>query len=244
MNEEIFSIIMPAYNAEKTIVESIDSVLNQTFKDFKLYIIDDASNDTTVDIVKSFNDERIILIKNEINSGVAETRNVGIKLCAGKYISFIDSDDLWQESKLENQYYFLTNGKNVVCSNYSVFCDDGRKYERLNPEIISYRMMLKSNYIGNLTGAYNAELLGKFYQKAIGHEDYLMWLSIIRKAGLAYCIQKSLAKYRLSNTSVSSNKLRVIKWQWNIYVRELKLPLFKSLFYFTCYIFSAIKKRV
>lgn len=244
MSEEIFSIIMPAYNAENTITESIASVLNQTFENFKLYIIDDASTDTTVDIIKSFNDERIILIKKEFNSGVAETRNVGISLCAGKYISFIDSDDLWQNSKLEKQHHFLINGKNVVCSNYSVFWEDGRMYERISPEVISYEMMLKSNYIGNLTGAYNAEQIGKFYQKNIGHEDYLMWLSIIRKDGLAYCIQESLAKYRLSNTSVSANKMKVIKWQWNIYVKELKLPFFKSLFYFAFYVFSAIKKRV
>lgn len=240
---ETFSIIMPVFNSEKTVSDSINSVLNQTYSNFKLYIINDSSTDNSKDIILSFNDNRIIYLETPENLGVAYARNLGIKHCTGNYISFLDSDDLWLPQKLEMQLSKLCDGYDVVCSNYITFTNDSELSLRQSPTIIKYTSMLKSNFIGNLTGTYNAYNLGKFFQKKVGHEDYVMWLEILKKSNKAFCIQDTLAKYRVSNTSLSSNKFRTIKWQWSIYRNELKLSNIKSLYYFSHYILNALKKR-
>lgn len=245
MINEVFSIIMPAYNAEETIKLSIESVLAQSEPNFKLYIVNDCSTDSTKEIIKNFIDERIIYIENSSNLGVALSRNKAIESCMGHYICFIDSDDLWHSCKLEEQLVLLTQGWNVVASNYSTFKKSPEYIIncRKSPEIIDYSAMLKSNFIGNLTGVYNAKNLGKFYQKPVGHEDYIMWLEVITASGSAYCVQKNLAYYRLSQKSISSNKLQALKWQWIIYRKILNIPLFKSLCYFLCYIYLGLRKR-
>lgn len=244
MNNELISIIMPAYNAEKTISDSIDSILKQSYDNFKLYVINDNSTDKTATIVNHKESDKIKIINNSVNLGVAKSRNIGISQCKGKYIAFLDSDDLWEPNKLEKQLEILNSGWDVVCSNYTTFTNDcSFLNNRTSKNIISYSDMLKSNYIGNLTGIYNSEKIGKILQKNIGHEDYIMWLEILKKSEKAYCIQESLAKYRLSNTSLSGNKLKAIKWQWIIYRTELHLSLPNSIYYFTHYILNALKKR-
>lgn len=242
---EIISIIMPAYNAEKTISQSIHSVLEQTFSDFKLYIINDASSDYTEDIVKSIKDERVIYIKNNTNLGVAASRNIAISICEGQFIAFLDSDDIWAKDKLELQYNILINGWDVVCSNYVTFYNELTNINghRKSPEIIHYKDMLKSNYIGNLTGVYNSRKIGKIQQRNIGHEDYVMWLEIMKSASKAYCIQNSLAMYRISPSSLSGNKLRAIGWQWHIYRNVLGFGFLKGFYYFLCYVYNGISKR-
>lgn len=243
---ETFSVIMPTYNSSSTLNDSIKSVLNQSFRDFILYVIDDCSNDETEEIVKNYSDSRVVYLKTDKNSGVADARNMGIRSASGKYITFLDSDDIWCEEKLEKQYCYFNNGFDVVCSNYKTFFeifDFNSGVTRLSPEYIFYSDMLKSNFIGNLTGAYNAEKLGKFYQKKIGHEDYVMWLEIMKKAKKAYCVQESLAYYRVSSASLSGNKVKALIWQWNIYRNEVKLSLFSSFYFFLFYIFYALKKR-
>ncbi|HGN1247649.1 MULTISPECIES: glycosyltransferase family 2 protein [Providencia] len=242
MNEK-FSIIMPVFNSEETVSDSIYSVLNQTYSNFKLYVINDSSTDNSKDIILSFNDERIVYLETPKNSGVAYARNLGIQHCTGKYISFLDSDDLWLPKKLECQLNKLYEGYDVVCSNYITFNNDSDLSLRQSPDIIKYTSMLKSNFIGNLTGTYNTHSIGKVFQKKVGHEDYVMWLEILKKTDEAFCIQEVLAKYRVSNTSLSSNKLKTIKWQWSIYRNELKLSNIKSLYYFSHYILNALKKR-
>lgn len=236
---------MPAYNAEKYISDSIDSVLNQSIQNFELIIIDDNSQDNTTNIINKYNDPRIVLIINSNNLGVSETRNIGISAANGKYIAFLDSDDIWLPHKLSLQIMCLNDGWDVVSSNYIAFESnaDNKITERKSPSIISYSDMLKSNFIGNLTGIYNVQKIGKIYQKKSGHEDYIMWLEIIKKSKKAYCIQEPLAKYRLHNSSLSSNKMKAIKWQWSIYRNELKLSLPKYIYYFSHYIINALKKR-
>lgn len=235
---------MPAFNAENTIIESINSVLAQTYNDFRLYIINDCSQDNTSLIVNNLTDSRITIINNAENYGVAKSRNLALSLCKGKFIAFLDSDDLWEPRKLEKQIEVLNSGWDLVCSNYTAFSSNIHfSKERISRRVISYSDMLKSNSIGNLTGIYNSDKIGKIPQKNIGHEDYLMWLEIIRKCEKAYCIQESLAKYRLSNTSLSGNKLKAIQWQWLIYRTELHLSLPKSIYYFAHYILNAFKKR-
>ncbi|MTC70991.1 glycosyltransferase [Providencia sp. wls1914] len=234
---------MPVFNAQKTLKESIDSVLNQTHKNFKLYIINDCSTDSSKDIILSYIDSRIVYIENDINQGVSLSRNTGIKMCTGKYLSFLDSDDLWLPNKLALQFEKLESGYDVVCSNYFTFIENKIINTRVSPTSINLSDMLKTNYIGNLTGTYNCEKLGKVYQKNVGHEDYIMWLNILKKGPRVYCIQEPLAKYRLSENSVSGNKFKAMKWQWLIYRTELNFTAPKSIYYFLHYIFNAFKKR-
>ncbi|WP_323115967.1 glycosyltransferase family 2 protein [Klebsiella variicola] len=237
------SVIMPAYNAEDTISASINSVLEQTHIDIELIIINDCSTDSTEAEIKKYIDPRIIYIENKKNIGVSLTRNRGIEIATGNCIAFLDSDDLWEKDKIEKQLLYIHSGYNIVCSNYFSMLNDEIISYRKSPEIIDYKIMLRSNFIGNLTGLYNSDILGKKYQKTIGHEDYVMWLDIIKENQKVYCIQEPLAKYRLHNTSLSSNKLKTMKWQWSIYRNELKLSLPKSIYYFSHYIINALKKR-
>ncbi|VXD08774.1 putative teichuronic acid biosynthesis glycosyltransferase TuaG [Enterobacterales bacterium 8AC] len=245
LGSEKFSIIMPAYNAAKTITDSINSVLAQTLTDFKLYIVNDNSQDATESIIHSFSDDRIVYLKNESNLGVASSRNKALEVASGKYVAFLDSDDLWDGEKLEKQEMIFDQGWDVVCSHYITFSDLDRNKinNRKSPEVITYNDMLKSNFIGNLTGAYNMQKIGKIYQKKIGHEDYVMWLYILNKVQRAYCIQESLASYRLSTTSISGNKFKAARWQWNIYREELDFSVSKSAYYFLQYMKNALKKR-
>ncbi|HEI8866028.1 glycosyltransferase family 2 protein [Serratia sp. AKBS12] len=245
---EKVSIIMPAYNAAASINASILGVLNQRFDDYHLYVIDDASTDNTAEMVKPYIHDRLTYIRNRQNYGVAETRNIGIEAARGDYLAFCDSDDVWHGSKLARQVEILQSERyDVVCSHYYTFENDPQcvKNYRGAEEIIGYQDMLKSNWIGNLTGIYNQRRTGKVYQQNLGHEDYLMWLAILRKArnSLAYCIPEPLAFYRLSSQSLSGNKIRAADWQWKIYRHHLGLSYQKSCLLFFAYLFNAAMKR-
>ncbi|WP_222860210.1 glycosyltransferase family 2 protein [Vibrio cholerae] len=244
---ENVSIIMPCYNAFLTVEESVYSIINQTYPHWRLYIIDDCSNEETRSKLLELStvDSRINVVFLESNTGVANARNVGINLAQGEYISFLDSDDLWLRDKLDKQIKFLMAGYNVVCSNYTLFTDNSLKpiSTRKFPKTFEYHHMLYGNKIGNLTGIYNQKILGKFYQKKIGHEDYLMWLDIMREAKLGYCIQQSLASYRVTKTSLSSNKIKASSWQWRIYRDNLNLTITQSLYYWLAYVFNAVSRN-
>ena len=239
-----FSIIMPAYNAQSTIENSILSVLNQTHQQFELIIINDNSSDGTITIIERFlRDARVKLINNTSNLGVALSRNKGIEDATGEIISFLDSDDLWYPEKLAEQDKCFEKGCKVVCTDYDVIDMEGNIVaSRTSPKEISYSNMLKSNFIGNLTGAYLTSFYGKHFQRNIGHEDYIMWLELVKKAP-AFCINKKLAAYRLSNNSLSRNKLKALVWQWKIYRDILNMNYPKAIYYFINYAFYAVKKR-
>lgn len=240
----LFSIIMPAYNSQATIKESIASVLNQTYQNFELIIINNNSSDATLSIITNFcHDKRILVINNENNMGVAQSRNRGLEMASGEIIAFLDSDDIWYPNKLEEQYNCFLSGHKIVCSYYDVIDSEGDIIgTRHAPTLVTFEKMLKSNFIGNLTGAYASSFFGKCYQKNIGHEDYIMWLELVKKQP-AYCIGNKLAAYRISNNSLSSNKMKLVIWQWKIYRKVLGMNIIRSLYYFLNYIYFAIKKR-
>lgn len=248
LETESVSIIMPVYNGASTIVQSIESILNQTYKDIRLYIIDDCSTDETSILLQSLyiSNDRVELIRNIKNKGVAESRNIGIERSRGKYIAFCDADDLWGETKLEKQLDILESEKvDVICTNYYLIdLEDNIIGSVCSPEIITYKTMLGKNHIGNLTGIYNVKKIGKVYQKKIGHEDYLMWLEILRKTEQAICIQENLAKYRVSKKSLSANKLIAAQWTWNIYRKQLKIPIIPALYFFSQYAVQGLLKKI
>lgn len=248
MNEhnELVSIIMPAFNAGETLSVSIESVISQSIPDWVLYVIDDASTDNTSEIIRKYavEDNRIIYIGMQYNSGVAAARNAGLSAAKGKYIAFLDSDDIWLTHKLKSQVEVLDSGFDVVCSNYKTFFGDitNEVTTRKFPKTFEYKHMLKGNKIGNLTGIYNQEKISKVYQSDIGHEDYVMWLDIVNKTKRVYCIQEVLAYYRLSEKSLSANKIKASLWQWKVYRVHLKLGFFKSMYYWLSYAFNVLHR--
>ncbi|RSM28455.1 glycosyl transferase [Aeromonas salmonicida] len=239
---ETVSIIMPAYNAESFIVSSINSVLAQTYEDWKLYVIDDASIDNTGSLVLSFNDSRVCYIRQVNNQGVSIARNVGISAAQGRYIAFLDSDDLWAENKLKIQLDILENGYDVVCSNYTTFShsSDFTISLRTFPSEFTFTDMLTGNKIGNLTGVYNQERIGKVFQRKVGHEDYIMWLDVMSRTSKCFCVQDSLAYYRVSDKSLSGNKIKASLWQWEVYRKHLGFGMIKSAYYWHCYVLNAL----
>lgn len=235
---------MPAYNSELYIKEAINSVLQQTYQDFELIIIDDKSTDNTIEIIEFFNDQRISIIKLEENHGVAYARNIGIKKARYPYITFLDSNDLYDEKRLEVYFHYLNNeNKTVIYSYYNRFNSKFTKLVKA-PKEVSYQDLLKGNFIGNLTGCYNSKKTGKIYQKLVKHEDYLMWLDVLSHVDKAHCIPKPLAYYRVIPGSISSNKFISIYWTWQIYRKYLDFNIFKSIYLFSHNIMNAIIKRL
>lgn len=244
--EKFVSVIMPVYNGEKFISQSIESVISQTFSNWELIIIDDCSIDNTPSLLENLsrreNKIRVISLKERV--GPSKARNIGIKEARGKYIAFLDSDDLWLPEKLQKQIDFMEkNDLAFTYSSYYLIDEDGNSLgEFIVKEIITYKDLLKTNSIGCLTAIYDTEKLGKMYMPDIKHEDYALWLSILRKIGFTKGIQEPLAIYRIRSNSVSSNKLKSVSYQWKIYRKVEKLSFFVSLYYFVHYIYFGLKK--
>ncbi len=239
------SIIMPVYKARDTIEQAINSVIAQTYGNWELIIINDACPDNSCKYINELikNSSQIVKIDNKTNEGVAKSRNKGIAYATGEVIAFLDSDDYWHQEKLSLQVAKLKEGYDVVCSNYFRVDRNDKFIEVFHKVEFNYLDMLKSNRIGNLTGIYRCDRIGKIYQKNIGHEDYLMWLQVVRSSKIAYCVQQSLAYYRVSENSLSGNKFIAVAWQWHIYRKELKLSLISSMWLFLNYIYLACNKR-
>ncbi len=233
----LVSIITPIYNSESFILETINSVLNQTYQNWELILIDDCSNDKTLQIVQPFleNQSKIKLLKNNTNLGAAISRNKGIKAAQGDYIAFLDADDLWKPEKLEKQIAFMQTENCEVCfSSYNQINEAG---ELLNIvvkalPVLSYKKLLKSNYIGNLTGIYNAKVLGKITSPNLRkRQDWLLWLAAIKQSGrAAKSIQEPLAFYRVRKDSMSSSKLHLVKHNYWVYKKGLGFSTTKSLY--------------
>lgn len=239
------SIIMPVYKATATIEQAVASVVTQSYDNWELVIIDDACPEDSCRVIRDQvkNNSQIIQIDNATNQGVVISRNAGIAQATGQILAFLDSDDYWQSDKLERQMAKIEEGYDVVCANYLRVRQNSESVVVTHKQKFNFLDMLKSNQIGNLTGMYRCDRIGKVYQKQVGHEDYLMWLEIVKRADTGYCVQEPLAYYRVSNDSLSSNKFQAMTWQWAIYRKELNLNLILSGYFFVNYIFSASKKR-
>ena len=238
---------MPCFNAKRTISCAIGSVLDQTYSNWELLVIDDGSVDSSSEIVSDFSteDSRIKLIRMSKNGGPALARNKGIESASGKFIAFLDSDDIWFPQKLEKQVKFAKeNNASLVYSSYLTMNESGEDVGcfKIPKEKIMYRDLLKTCVIGNLTALYNTEALGKVFMEDVGHEDYTLWLKILKKTPYAYGLLEPLAKYRVSSHSISSNKLRSARWQWIIYRNVEKLSFWESCYFFSIYSYYGVFK--
>ncbi len=246
----LVSVIMPAHNAAKTIKYSIESVMAQSFTNWELLVIDDCSTDETVQIVYevSKNDSRVKLLHTDKSVGKPfHPRNVGIRSATGRFISFLDSDDVWLPTKLEHQIPLFDDEKVAIgFSYYEKFSsrqENSKKCRVIkSPAIVSFKSALYGNPIGNLTGMYDTQKVGKIFYEDAGHEDYIMWLTILKKKFLAKNTNTVEARYRITEESVSSNKRKAAKWTWDIYRKTLRFDILKSLFCYTIYIIKGILK--
>ena len=218
------------------IEKTIQSVIDQTYQNWELIIVDDCSTDNSVEIIESFHDDRIRLLHNLENSGAAVSRNHAIREANGRWIAFLDSDDLWASSKLlAHLQFMLETGAVLSFTDYTVVDSDETVITDFVPnrKVYDYRTILKHCYIGCSTAIYDAEKLGRVYmpENAEKREDFACWLSILRDGKTAECFHQSLTTYRVHTKSVSSNKMQMIKYQWNVYRKVEKLSIIKSAYY-------------
>ncbi|HHD2971041.1 glycosyltransferase [Clostridium perfringens] len=248
MKEKI-SIITASYNAERFIKNTIESVLKQTYQNWEMIIIDDCSSDNTESIVNRYVelDKRIKFFKLEKNSGAAIARNLGINKANGEFIAFLDSDDLWDENKLEKQIEFMKERKiGFSFTGYRLMKENGEllNKEIMVPEKVDYNSLLKNTIIGCLTVMIDKRIIGEFKMPELrAGQDTATWLSILRKGNIAYGYNEILASYRLVNGSISSNKMKALKRTWNIYRNVENLSLYKSIYCFLFYSKNAFLKR-
>lgn len=219
--KDLVSVIMPSYNTGRFIRETIESILNQTYENWELIIIDDCSNDDTESILKEYIDSRINFYKNRKNCGAAFSRNKGILLAKGKWIAFLDSDDLWVQTKLEKQLKYMK--KNNYCMTYTNYeiIDEGSNKNYIyvtGPKHINKRKMYAYCWPGCLTVMFNVEKVGKIQINNLKkHNDYAMWLKIIEKTD-CFLLDENLAKYRVRSNSISrANIFVLIKYHYLLF---------------------------
>ncbi|MDE6745030.1 MAG: glycosyltransferase, partial [Oscillospiraceae bacterium] len=237
----LISIIMAAYNAEQTIEQAVTSVLNQTYENFELLIINDCSKDSTLSIAEKFSekDKRVKVISNEKNNGVSYTRRHGLEEAKGEWIAILDSDDAWASDKLEKQIRLQRETNADLLYTGSSFMDsDGNRIDWYlhAPREIGYRQLLKQNLISNSSSLVKKELYSEYYvSNDKMHEDFAVWLGILKSGRLAYGVDEPLLIYRLSKTSKSGNKIKAAKMNWNTY-RYMGLNVFAALYYECWYV--------
>ncbi|MGJ8759769.1 MAG: glycosyltransferase family 2 protein [Polaribacter sp.] len=246
----LISIITPNFNSEKFITQTIKSVINQSYENWEMIIVDDLSTDSSINIINSFckSDTRIKLHRLKCNSGAAVARNKAISLANGNFIAFLDSDDLWLPKKLEFQLNFmLSNNFALSYTSYEIINEEGDKTGKIiNCKIkLDYKRMLYSNEIGCLTAMYNQDVLGKVYMPNIRkRQDYGLWLKILKVEKHAFGISEVLAQYRDRSQSISNNKVEMLKWNWNLYKNVEKLSYLKSSYYTICNVFNKLLKLI
>lgn len=222
MVQGLVSVITPCYNGEHTLREIIDSVIKQTYQNWELLIVDDCSTDSSAKIIKNYaeKDSRIRYFRTDKPSGSpSHPRNIGIENAKGKYIAFLDSDDVWLPDKLEKQIKFIeANNYDLVYSFYEKMNWDGKRDNRLiqTRKISTYRSLLKSNSIPCLTSLVSRRAIGDTRFKQIPQEDFCFWLDILKKGYTAHNICEVTALYREAKNSRSANKLDMFKGYWNV----------------------------
>lgn len=240
------SVVLIAYNAQKYIKDTIESVLAQTMKDFELIIVNDCSTDKTEEIILSYSDERIRYFKNPQNLKISKTRNFGISKARAPYVALLDSDDVWMANKLEKQLkYMEKTGAKICYAGYGFINDDGELQNKVFnvPESVNYKKLLKQNVITPSASVFSTELLKKypFYAEKY-HEDFVAFLQMLKFEKIkAYGINEPLIYYRLTVNSKSRNKIRAFKMTMNSY-KEIGLNFFQIIYYLPFYMINGLKK--
>lgn len=247
-NEPSISVIIPVYNGAAYIETTIRSVLQQTYSNWEMLVIDDGSVDSTRSIVRRLaeEDSRVKLIENPINMGVAKTRNRGLSLSRGAYVALLDGDDVWRPEKLEKQVELaISSGADIVYCSYGIIDGQGKKLcnDFVVPEQTDYDEMLVKSVINCSTALLSRYIVENYsFRTDYYHEDLLLWLEILRDKRLARGVVDVLADYRVLRGSRSFNKVNSAIQRWNIYRKYMKEPFFKSVKLIARYATLALKK--
>lgn len=247
LNCGLVSIVMPNYNSEKYVEATLKSVLAQTYQNWELLFVDDCSSDASLALVRAFADERIRIFSMEKNGGAARARNKAIEEARGKWIAFLDSDDLWVPEKLEKQIAYMQNNDiSFSYTDYEVIDENNAIISMFRPrlDICRYEDILKHNHIGCLTVIYNADKLGKVFMPtdAIKREDMACWLRILKTGEQAHCLHECLAQYKVHANSVSSNKWQMMKYQWQVYRKVERIHTLRSIYYLAYWAIAGVLK--
>lgn len=243
------AIIMPAYNCEKYMRSAVESVKAQTYTDWTLFIIDDCSTDRTRILAEELaeTDERIVVKHNKKNTGVAKTRNRGVREADSEWIAFLDSDDLWRPDKLEKQIKLSEkiSTANLIFTGSGFIKENGEKINYILhvPEKINRKELLKQNLISCSSVLINRDLMLKhpMPEKEMIHEDFASWLRILDEEEYAYGIDEPLLIYRRSESSKSGNKAKAAKMNWNTY-RNVEISPVKAAYYMCWYVIKGLMK--
>lgn len=240
------SIITPCYNSAKFLTETIGSVENQTFKDWEWIITDDKSSDNSVQILKSVEDPRIIIIEAEKNGGAGYARNLSLQKATGRFITFLDADDYWEPNFLEEMVNFMKSESiELAYSNYA------RCNENLEPQIadfkadipVNFNNIIKTCRLSLLSSMYDSQRVGKeYFPEGSKREDHVMWLNLLKKIPEGRPLPKTLAKYRMHSASISRKKTNIMKDQYLVYKDFMKFSTLKSWYYTANWAFNGFKK--
>ena len=217
------SVIIPTFNSAQFIAEAIQSVQLQTYSNWEILLVDDCSTDDTVAIISQFvaADARLQLIPLAVNSGTGVARNLGLEKAKGKYIAFLDADDLWKPYKLAKQLEWMhAHQLPFTFSFYDCIDEDGKSLNKVvqAPINLSYEQLFFCNYVGNLTGIYDADFFGKIPISAIRkRQDWMLWLTILKKIKTAKPVPESLAYYRIRSNSISTAKVNLLQYNYAVY---------------------------
>ncbi|MGN1148056.1 MAG: glycosyltransferase family 2 protein [Lachnospiraceae bacterium] len=250
--EEKVSIIVPVYNAEKYIVDTIESVKAQTYENWELLLIDDGSTDDSRQVIADYlggaPDERIKLFPRD-NSGAARARNYGLLQASGRFVSYLDADDLWSPDKIERQLAYMCEKQAAFSFTGYEFADESGngtgKVVRV-PETLVYRQALQNTTIFTSTVMFDSEKItkDKLEMPVIKSEDTALWFKVLRMGYTAYGLNENLVRYRRSNGSLSANKLEALRRIWNLYRKAEHLSIPYSIYNFCFWAVRAVKRRV
>ncbi len=246
MESPLVSIITPSFNSEKYISATIHSVQNQTYPNWEMVIVDDCSADNTALIVDKLilNDPRIKFYKLAKNAGPGVAREQALQMAEGRFIAFLDSDDLWKPEKLEKQVaHLLSNKVPFTFSFYDCIDEDGKALNKRvgAPRTLTYFQLFFCNFVGNLTGIYDVDYFGKIPISDIRkRQDWMVWLTVLKKIRKAKPVAESLAYYRIRKDSISASKLNLLKHNYTVYRLFHKLNVAESLICMIGFLFAQL----
>lgn len=244
------SIIIPIYNSEKYIGETIESVLNQSYEDIEIIVVDDCSTDNSKEIAKSYTEKykNVVYFSQEKNEGVAVARNKGMLIAKGRYIAFLDSDDVWKPDKLSKQLELMDKKNAKICFTAIQMIDEsGEIIKDICDvrDVVDYKFILKNTMIATSSVIIDRKLVGEFSMTLRrSGQDYSTWLKLMRDGSKAYGINEPLVKYRVRKNSLSSNKIKSIVQVFDIQTKDEGINLFSAIINVVFFILHGFKKRL
>lgn len=241
MSLPLISIITPVYNAEKYLLQAIDSVLAQTYNNWEWILIDDCSTDNSYKILKKIadRDSRIKIYRNRVNSRAFQSRNNALNISKGSFVAFLDADDLWAPKKLELQIEFMQQKSSWFSyTDFDRFISDFRKPFRREklPKIATYKRILTNNYIATSTVMIWREKIGDFYMSDVYYDDFMLWLDLLKRIKIGHKLSHNLMHYRLTSGSLSINKFKSAKEVYKMFTQKMGFSYIKGVGYFMAWV--------